>query len=82
MALQGIMDRVLFADLSSGELAPQKLDQQLYADYLGGYGLGAYILYTRQPARVDALGPDNILGFLTGSDNAYPVLDTRSNAVR
>ena len=66
MALQGIMDRVLFADLSSGTLEQQKLDQQLYEDYLGGYGLGAYILYTRQPARVDALGPDNMLGFLTG----------------
>ena len=66
MALQGIMDRVLFADLSSGAMDVQELDHQIYEDYLGGYGLGAYVLYTRQRGGVDALGPHNTLGFLTG----------------
>lgn len=66
MALSGIMDRVLFADLSSGELDVERLDQRLYEDYLGGYGLGAYVVYTHQRARVDALGPENTLGFVAG----------------
>ncbi len=35
-------------------------------NYLSGLGLGAYILFNRIPAGADPLGPDNILGFLTG----------------
>jgi len=56
----------LSADLSSGTLDYQKLDQQIYEDYIGGYGIGAYVLYTRQRGGVDPLGPGNTLGFVTG----------------
>jgi aldehyde:ferredoxin oxidoreductase len=60
------MDRVLFADLSSGDLQVEHLGPRIYEDYIGGYGVGAYVLYTRQRGGVDALGPENTLGFVTG----------------
>jgi aldehyde:ferredoxin oxidoreductase len=34
--------------------------------YIGGYGIGAKILFQRMKPGSDALGPDNILGFTTG----------------
>jgi aldehyde:ferredoxin oxidoreductase len=40
--------------------------EQLYRDFLGGNGVGARIIYSRQEPGVDALGPDNMLGFTTG----------------
>ena len=42
------------------------MNEKIYRDYLGGYGLGVKILYDRQKAGVDALGPENTLGFVTG----------------
>ena len=57
---------ILFVDLSIGETRVEHPGDQFYLKYLGGYGLGARILYDRQRAGVDPLGPDNILGFATG----------------
>ena len=39
-----------------------KSDEQ----YLSGTGLASYILYQRIPAGADPLGPNNILGFVSG----------------
>jgi aldehyde:ferredoxin oxidoreductase len=47
-------------------------DDSLYRDCLGGYGLGACIIYSRQKAKTDPLGPDNILGFTTGPLTGVP----------
>jgi aldehyde:ferredoxin oxidoreductase len=48
-------------------------DQTLH-DYIGGYGLGARLLYDWIPAGADPLGPDNVLGFLTGPLTGTPAL--------
>ncbi len=66
MALQSVMHRVAFVDLDSREVVLEDPGDEVYAQYLGGYGLGAQILFTRQRAGVDPLGPDNMLGLLTG----------------
>ncbi len=63
---RGYMGKVLFADLSTGQLKDEALDEKLCRDFIGGYGIGARIIYSRQKAGVDALGPENTLGFLTG----------------
>jgi len=63
---RGYMGKLLNVDLSSGQIAAETLDEQLCQDYIGGYGLGARLLYDRMPARAAPLGPDNILGLLTG----------------
>src|SRR5512143_1581718 len=62
----GYMGRILFVNLSSGEIREEKPDEALLRDYLGGYGLGARILYSRMKGGVDPLGPENILGIITG----------------
>ena len=60
------MGRILFVDLSKGELEYETPGEKLYRDFIGGYGLGARIVYSQQRAGVDPLGPENTLGFVTG----------------
>jgi aldehyde:ferredoxin oxidoreductase len=72
---RGYMGKILNVDLSKGTIEEEALDEQLCRDYIGGYGLGAKLLYERMPAGADPLGPDNILGLLTG-----PLTGTRSSA--
>lgn len=82
MPVPGTMGKVLIVDLSTQEITVETPSDDLYYDYLGGYGLGAYYLFTRQKAGVDPLGPDALLGFfggvLTGtngiSSNRYTVV--------
>lgn len=62
----GYMGRILWVDLTSSKISEEALDERIYHDFWGGYGLGARILFTRQKAGIDPLGPENILGFATG----------------
>jgi aldehyde:ferredoxin oxidoreductase len=64
--LGGYMGRILWVDLTAGALAEDALPDALARDFVGGYGLGARLLYGRIPQGVDPLGPDNVLGFVTG----------------
>jgi aldehyde:ferredoxin oxidoreductase len=68
------MGKMLFVDLTSGECHDETLDPGLCRDFLGGYGLGARILYERMPAGADPLGPDNLLGFVTGPFTGTPAI--------
>jgi aldehyde:ferredoxin oxidoreductase len=62
----GFMGKILWVDLSKKELKDEALDEKIGRDFYGGYGLGARILFSRQKAGADPLGPDNILGITTG----------------
>ena len=62
----GFMGKILWVDLSKKQIKEEVLDEKIGRDFLGGYGLGARILFSRQKAGVDPLGPDAILGFVTG----------------
>jgi len=62
----GYMGKMLTVDLSGKELKEEILDEKLCRDFIGGYGIGARILYDRMKAGVDPLGPDSILGVMTG----------------
>ena len=64
--LGGYMGRIGFVDLTTGKIREEKLDERLAFDFIGGYGLGARILFERQKKGSDPLGPENILGFTTG----------------
>lgn len=63
---RGYMGKILFVDLSSGKISAETPDEGLYRDFVGGYGVGAKIVFDRQRPGVDPLGPENILGFMTG----------------
>ena len=60
------LGKILFVDLTEGTITEEKLPDEIYEKYLGGYGLGAKICYDRIPKGADPLGPDNILGFCPG----------------
>ncbi len=62
----GYVGKILFVDLTSGKFEEETLDESLRREFIGGYGIGARILYSRQKAGVDPLGPENTLGFVTG----------------
>jgi aldehyde:ferredoxin oxidoreductase len=62
----GVMGKTLWVDLSTGDMRDEPLHEALVRKYLGGYGLGAQILYDRQEPGVDPLGPAAALGFVTG----------------
>ena len=62
----GYIGKILFIDLSTGEMKEEGLDEKICRDFIGGYGIGARMLYSRQKAGVDPLGPENTFGLLTG----------------
>jgi aldehyde:ferredoxin oxidoreductase len=62
----GYMRKMLFVDLSTGVMKEEALEEKMCHDFIGGYGIGARILYSRQKAGVDPLGPENNLGLITG----------------
>ena len=64
--------KVLFVNLSEGSIREETLPERVYREFVGGNGLGVRILYERMDARVNALGPENILGFVAGSLTGTP----------
>ena len=68
----GYMGKLLFVDLTKGKLQEEGLSEELCRDFMGGYGIGARILYERMKPKADPLGPDNLLGFMTGPLTGTP----------
>jgi aldehyde:ferredoxin oxidoreductase len=62
----GFLGKLLFVDLTTGAMKVETPDDSLYYDFLGGNGIGARILYSRMKPKVDPLGPDNMLGIISG----------------
>jgi aldehyde:ferredoxin oxidoreductase len=71
---RGYMGKMLVVDLSSNKLKDEALDAKLCRDFIGGYGIGARLIFSRQKAGVDPLGPDNTFGILTGPFTGTPAL--------
>ena len=63
---KGYAGKLLFVDLSSGTTREEEVTDELARNFLGGYGFGAKVVYNGQPAGVDPLGPENMVGFTTG----------------
>jgi aldehyde:ferredoxin oxidoreductase len=71
--ISGYTGKLLFVDLSTGDIKTETPDESLYRNYIGGYGIGARILYDRMKAGADPLGPENILGLITGPLTGSPI---------
>jgi len=78
----GYTGRLLFVDLTNRTIMEETPDERLYYEFIGGYGIGSRLLYSRQPGGVDPLGPANIFGLITGPLTGTPALGgTRYTAV-
>ena len=62
----GYFGKVLFCDLSTGEIKEQIVPEEIYKNFLGGYGLGVKLIYDWTKKGFDPLGPDAILGLVAG----------------
>lgn len=70
----GYAGKMLFVNLTDGTFKEESLTPEMAELYIGGYGIGAKVLFDRMKPGVDPLGPDNILGFVTAPFNATGTL--------
>ncbi len=68
----GYTGRILFVDLTTGAIKEESPSESVYRDFIGGGGLGVRILYERMKPKADPLGPENIMGFVTGPLTGTP----------
>ncbi len=69
--MNGMNGKILWVDLSNEKMWEENISEDVYKKYLGGVGLGSYILNREIKKNIDALGPDNILGIVTGIFNSH-----------
>ncbi|KPK47661.1 MAG: hypothetical protein AMJ77_02370 [Dehalococcoidia bacterium SM23_28_2] len=81
MLNKAINGRILNVDLSSGARESESLAEEMCRRYIGGYGLGARLLFDRIPRGAEALGPGNILGLFPGLLTGTPLFGNRYQAV-
>lgn len=60
----GYFGRALVVDVSDGSSSTLELPNDVLRDYIGGAGLGTWLLTRLAPAGVDPLGPDAPLAFV------------------
>jgi aldehyde:ferredoxin oxidoreductase len=60
------MGKVLWVDLTRKKIHEEIMPENIYRTYLSGLGLAVNLLFDRIPAKADPLGPDNVLGFVSG----------------
>ena len=66
-AMKGFFNNILTIDLSSQTFSDEPVEDEVYRKFLGGKGLGSYLLLDRNPPNVDPLAPENHLIFAIGS---------------
>jgi aldehyde:ferredoxin oxidoreductase len=69
----GFHGRILTVDVTRRSFAIEQASPELLASGLGGKGLATRLLYERNPAGADPLGPENRLIFATGPFCGGPI---------
>ncbi|MFW9971512.1 MAG: aldehyde ferredoxin oxidoreductase family protein [Candidatus Odinarchaeota archaeon] len=62
----GFFGKILWVNLSEGTFKEEELPEEIYRQYIGGYGLAAKLIYDNMPAKIDPLGSESIFGFFPG----------------
>ena len=71
--MYGVNGKILWVNLEDASFREEVIPEEIYRKYLGGYGLGAYILNREMSGSEDPLGPKNILGVMSGIFNSHGV---------
>ncbi|HVN87798.1 MAG TPA: aldehyde ferredoxin oxidoreductase family protein [Candidatus Binatia bacterium] len=71
----GTHGRVLLVDLTTRTTRVEEVVESVYKQFLGGYGLGAYLMWKHFPPGTDALAPEAcfaiVSGLLTGARTPF-----------
>jgi aldehyde:ferredoxin oxidoreductase len=71
----GTHGRVLHVDLATGASRVEEVAEDVYRQFLAGYGLGAWLMWKHYPAGVDPLAPEAcfaiVSGLLTGAHTPF-----------
>ena len=78
--LFGYAGKILEVDLTSHSSKTIEVTPDFARKYLGGVGFAAYFLWSRVKPGIDALGPDNLLMFMTGPMTGTGASGTRWSA--
>ena len=65
--MNGWTRKMLRVNLTDGSTSIEEIEEEILKKYLGGRGLGVYLVYTEVPPETDPLGEDNILAFCNGA---------------
>ncbi|HEY3321798.1 MAG TPA: aldehyde ferredoxin oxidoreductase family protein [Planctomycetota bacterium] len=71
--MNGYCGKILRVNLSSGTISTEALDPKLATKFIGGRGLGTYLLSREIDAKVEPFSPDNKLIFVTGPLTGAPM---------
>jgi aldehyde:ferredoxin oxidoreductase len=63
---KGFHGKALFVDLTTRAHRVETIDPKVYRDFLGGYGLGAWLMWKHYPAGTDALDPKSCFSLCSG----------------
>ena len=64
--LYGAHGRALVVDLSTGEHRVETIPGDVFRQYLGGYGLGAWLMWKHFPAGAEATAPEACFALVSG----------------
>jgi len=62
----GYVGKIAWIDLTKGIVTVKELEERIAREYLGGKGLGSYLLYSTLDPHINPYDPRNILIFMTG----------------
>ena len=68
--MQGFFNKALHVDLTHQTYRVEELKDEALSSWLGGRGLGCYLLWKNLKAGVDPLSPENVIIFSTGPATA------------
>ncbi len=64
--MKGVFGKILNVDLEKRTVSEEAVPERVYREYIGGKGLGAYLLVEKNPVGVDPLSPENKFILVTG----------------
>ncbi len=64
--------KILWVNLTTGTCHEESLPPETYRQFIGGKGLGTYLLYRSLPGGVNPLSENNLLLFMTGPLQCLP----------
>ena len=71
--MNGFHNKVLHVSLGQKSFEEEFIDDDIYVNFLGGKGVGTYLLLNNTKAGIDPLSPDNVLIFAVGPATDTPV---------